>query len=156
MIEDYSGPCMIRTPDLLPFGILEGVTIPLIVEKFASKTANAINMIFAINIKILWTTVEIIFETLSAKGFHVTIIRGIVYNNSVIFEVFGNISASFDISSWHIFWYQLLLSSCDRHQKFHYGCSNYPRNESRFWPFFNNCYKSLAYWSFYKKIVQCM
>ena len=61
-----------------------------------------------------------------------TIIGGVVYKKSIIFEVFGVNLSEFLIFLHEIFFgSKILLSSCDKHQKFDYGCSSYPGNEAQ-------------------------
>ena len=80
-----------------------------------------------------WTTFKTIFETLSALGAcHVTITGGVVYKKSMIFKVFG-VYLSISLIFLHeiFFGSKILPSSCDKHQKFNYGCSSYPGNEAQ-------------------------
>ena len=58
-----------------------------------------------------WTIFKTIFETLSAlEACHVTIIGGVVYEKSIIFEVFENISVNFQ----SLFVRSFLLVGSDR------------------------------------------
>ena len=61
-----------------------------------------------------------------------TIIDEVVYQKSMIFEVFGVYLSEFLIFLHEIFFgSKILSSSCDKHQNFDYGCSNYPGNEAQ-------------------------
>ena len=62
----------------------------LIVEKIVEKTGKCNQYEFLqVLRKSSWTTFKIIFGTLSALGAcHVTIIGGVVYKKSMIFELF--------------------------------------------------------------------
>ena len=58
-----------------------------------------------------------------------TIIEGVEYKKSMIFEVLGEyLGEVFDISSRNLFGSKILPSSCDKHPKFDYGCSSYSEN----------------------------
>ena len=60
-----------------------------------------------------------------------TIIGGVVYKKSMIFEVFGAYLREFLTFLYEIsFGRKTLPSSCDKHQKFDYGCSSCPGNEA--------------------------
>ena len=61
-----------------------------------------------------------------------TSIGGVVYKKSMIFEVFGAYLSEVLIFLHEIFFdSKILQSSCDKHQKFDYGCSVYPGNEAQ-------------------------
>ena len=61
-----------------------------------------------------------------------TIIWGVVYKKYAIFEVFGAYLSEFLIFHREIFFgNKILPSSCDKNQKFDYGCSTYPGNEAQ-------------------------
>ena len=61
-----------------------------------------------------------------------TIIEGVVYKKSMIFEVFGVYLSEFLIFLHEIFFgSKILLSSYDQHQNFDYVCSSYPGNEAQ-------------------------
>ena len=72
-----------------------------------------------------WTTFKIIFETLSALGAcHMTITGRVVYKKSMIFEVSWAYLSEFLIFLHEIFFgSKILQSTCDKHQKFDYGCN---------------------------------
>ena len=74
-----------------------------------------------------WTTLETIFKSLSALGAcNLTIIGGMVYKKSTIFEVFWECLREFLIFLHEIFFRSKILSrSCDKHQKVDYRCSSY-------------------------------
>ena len=74
--------------------------------------------------KLSWTTFKTISEALSALGVcHVTIIGGVVHKKSMIFKVSGVYLSEFLIFLHEIFFGStILLSSCDKYQKFDYGC----------------------------------
>ena len=74
--------------------------------------------------KASWTTFEF-RNFLSALRFcHVTIIWGVVYKESMIFEVFGAYLSEFLIFPHQIFLgSKTLPSSCGKHQKFDHGFS---------------------------------
>ena len=78
------------------------------------------NMIFTSVTKILLGTFKTIFETLSALGAcHVTLIGGVVYKKSRIFEAFGVYLSEVLIFLHEIFFgSKILPSSCDTHQNF--------------------------------------
>ena len=78
-------------------------------------------------------TFKTISETLSALGVsQVTTIGGVVYKKFTIFKVFGVYRSEFLIFHHEIFFgSKILLSSCDKHQNFDYGCSSYPGNEAQ-------------------------
>ena len=80
-----------------------------------------------------FTTFEAIFKALSALGAcHVTIIGGVVYKKFMILKVFGVYLSEFLIFLHEIFFgSKILPCSCDKHQKFDYGCSIYPGNEAQ-------------------------
>ena len=71
-----------------------------------------------------------------------------MYRKFMIFKVFGVYLIEFLIFLHEIFFGStILLSSCDKYQKFDYGC--YPGNEaqkSRFWPFFDDFEYFCAVW----------
>ena len=74
-----------------------------------------------------------------------TIIGGVVYKKSMIFEVFREYLGEFLIFLREIFFgSKILPSSCDKHQKFDYGCSSYPRKEAES-PDFG---RFLLFWAF--------
>ena len=61
-----------------------------------------------------------------------TINGGLVYKKSMIFKVFGVYLSECLIFLHEIFFgSKILPRSCDEHQKFEYGCSSYPANESQ-------------------------
>ena len=61
-----------------------------------------------------------------------TIIGGVVYKKFMIFKVFGVYLSEFLIFHHEIFFgSKILLSSCDKHQNFDYGCSSFPGNEAQ-------------------------
>ena len=61
-----------------------------------------------------------------------TIIEGVVYKKSMIFEVFGVYLSEFLIFLHEIFFgSKILPSSCDKHQNSDYGCSRCPGNEAQ-------------------------
>ena len=56
-----------------------------------------------------------------------TIIGGVVYEKSMLLEIFGAYLSKFLISLHEIFFGSKILPiSCDKHQKFDYGYSRYP------------------------------
>ena len=77
-------------------------------------------------LKSSWTTFKTIFETLSALGAcHVTITGGVVNKKSTIFKVFGAYLSEFLIFLHEIFFdSKILISFCDKHQKFDNECSS--------------------------------
>ena len=61
-----------------------------------------------------------------------TIIGGVVYKKSMIFEVFGAYLSEFLTFLYEIFFGSKILPiSCDKHQDFDYECSRYPGNETQ-------------------------
>ena len=58
-----------------------------------------------------------------------TIVKGVVYEKSMIFEVLEHISARFLHSSINLFDSKILPTFCDKYQKFDYECSSYPGSE---------------------------
>ena len=70
-----------------------------------------------------WTTFKTIFETLSALGAcHVTIIGGVVYKKSTIFQIFLEYLSEFLIFLHkNIIGSKILSSTCDKHRNFDYG-----------------------------------
>ena len=61
-----------------------------------------------------------------------TIIGGVVYKKSMIFEVFGAYISEVFIFLHEIFFSsKIMLTSCDKNQKFDYGYSIYPGNEAQ-------------------------
>ena len=143
---------------------------PLTEKKIVKKNGKCNQDDFLlVLLKSSWTTFKTIFETLSALGAcHVTIIGGVVYKKFMIFKVFGVYLSEFLIFHHEIFFgCKILLSSCDKHQKFDYGCSSYPGNEAqssdfghfwRFLAFFKLSVLAQAFdleqWFFYENLVQ--
>ena len=119
-----------------------GGTTPLTVEKFVKKK-NQIQplWIFARVIKILlgnlWNNFRNFIGLWGVSRDHYW--RGVIQE---IFEVLGAYLSGFLIFLREIlFGSKILPSTCDKHQKFDYGCSIYPGNEAQshdlavFWQF---------------------
>ena len=63
---------------------------------------------------------------------HFTSIGGLVHKKSMILKIFGVYLSEFLIFLYEIFFGStILLSFCDKHQNFDYGCSRYPGNEAQ-------------------------
>ena len=106
---------------------------PLIVKNSWKKRHIQLILFLQVLPKSSWTTSKSIFETFSALGAcHVTIIGGMVYKRSMIFEVFWEYLGKLLIFLCEIFFGSKIVSSfCDKHQSFYYGCFSYPGNESQ-------------------------
>ena len=122
-----------------------------IVEKIVKKTNSKRNQYDFSQVlsKFSETIFRTILETFSA--YHVTIIRGVVYKKSMIFEVFWEYVSKFLVFPHEIFFvarsYRVLVI---KSKKSYCGCFSYPGNEAQS-PVFGDFWR---FWAFFELSVQ--